>query len=153
MGRVKAWRSRQPMDMLYAQGLLNCVPESRANESPRMIRQLTQIIASRYGGRNIPVALVLPDGGRVALSERPEVDVYARTWRGLKALASPQLGALARAYVRNDLDFSGGAQRVLGIAEALVGGITHGREHIAARTRRSEEHTSELQSHVNLVCR
>src|SRR5258706_6081881 len=76
-----------------------------------MSRPLTRIIASRYGGRDIPVALVLPDGGRVALSERPEVDVYARTWRGLKALASPELGALARAYVRNDLDFSGGAPR------------------------------------------
>jgi cyclopropane-fatty-acyl-phospholipid synthase len=96
-----------------------------------MTQPLQKIIASRYGGRNIPVALVLPDGGRVALSERPEVDIYARTWRGLKTLASPELGALARAYVRNDLDFSGGARRALGIAEALVGGITHGRERIA----------------------
>jgi cyclopropane-fatty-acyl-phospholipid synthase len=100
-----------------------------------MSRPITRIIASRYGGRNIPVALVLPDGGRLALSERPEVDVYARTWRGLKALASPELGALARAYVHNDIDFSGGARRVLGIAETLVGGITHGRERIAARAR------------------
>ena len=100
-----------------------------------MTPPLTKIIASRYGGRNIPIALVLPDGGRVALSERPEVDVYARTWQGLKALASPELGALARAYVHNDLDFTGGARRVLGIAEMLVGGITHGRERLAARTR------------------
>ena len=30
-----------------------------------MSRPLTRIIASRYGGRDIPVALVLPDGGRV----------------------------------------------------------------------------------------
>jgi cyclopropane-fatty-acyl-phospholipid synthase len=100
-----------------------------------MTQPLQKIIASRYGGRNIPVALVLPDGGRVALSQAPEVDIYARTWRGLKTLASPELGALARAYVRNDLDFSGGARRALDIAEALVGGITHGRERIAARAR------------------
>ena len=128
--------------------------QSPEQTKARMIRQLTQIIASRYGGRNIPVALVLPDGGRVALSERPEVDVYARTWRGLKALASPQLGALARAYVRNDLDFSGGAQRVLGIAEALVGGITHGREHIAARTRqwlhRLRSNQANIQHHYDV---
>ena len=78
---------------------------------------LSRIVANRYGGRNIPVALVLPDGGRVALSEAPEVDIYARTWNGLRALASPELGRLARAYVRDDLDFSGGSQRMLDIAE------------------------------------
>ena len=119
-----------------------------------MSRPLTRIIASRYGGRDIPVALVLPDGGRVALSERPEVDVYARTWRGLKALASPELGALARAYVRNDLDFSGGARRVLGIAEALVGGITHGRERLAARARhwihRQRSNQANIQHHYDV---
>ena len=119
-----------------------------------MSRPLTRIIASRYGGRDIPVALVLPDGGRVPLSERPEVDVYARTWRGLKALASPELGALARAYVRNDLDFSGGARRVLGIAEALVGGITHGRERLAARARhwmhRQRSNQANIQHHYDV---
>ena len=76
-----------------------------------MNEPLQKIIASRYGGRNLPIALVLPDGGRVPLSEAPEVDIYARTWQGLKALASPQMGRLARAYVHNDLDFSGGAHR------------------------------------------
>src|SRR5258708_18551914 len=93
-----------------------------------MPRPLTRIIASRYGGRDIPVALVLPDGGRVALSEMPEVDVYARTWRGLKALASPELGALARAYVRNDLDFSGGAPRGLRSRAAPVRAIARTRD-------------------------
>ena len=96
---------------------------------------LSRIVANRYGGRNIPVALVLPDGGRVALSEAPEVDIYARTWNGLRALASPELGRLARAYVRDDLDFSGGAQRILDIADALVGSVQHGREHIRTRVK------------------
>lgn len=96
---------------------------------------LQKIIASRYSGRNIPIALVLPDGGRVTLSEEPEIDVYARTWQGLRTLASPELGALARAYVANDLDFSGGARRVLAIAEALVGSVSHGHERLAARAR------------------
>jgi cyclopropane-fatty-acyl-phospholipid synthase len=115
---------------------------------------LQKMIASRYRGRNIPVALVLPDGGRVPLSEAPEVDVYARTWQGLKALASPELGALARAYVDNDLDFSGGARRVLGIAEALVGSVTHGRDRLAARTRawlhRRRSNRANVQHHYDV---
>src|SRR3984893_11176901 len=96
---------------------------------------LSRIVASRYAGRNLPVALVLPDGGRVPLSEAPEIDIYARTWNGLRALASPELGRLARAYVHNDIDFSGGARRVLAIAEALVGQGTHGRDEGHARLR------------------
>lgn len=98
-----------------------------------MNEPLQKIVASRYSGRQLPVALVLPDGGRVALSDTTEVDIYARTWNGLKALAAPELGKLARAYVHNDIDFSGGARRVLDIAEGLVGTVTHGRDHIRAR--------------------
>lgn len=100
-----------------------------------MAASLHKIIASRYAGRNVPVALVLPDGGRVALSESPEVEVHARTWPGLKALASPAMGSLARAYVRNDIDFSGSARRVLDVAEALVGDIAHGKDPLVARLR------------------
>jgi len=54
-----------------------------------MAEPLQKIIASRYGGRNLPVALVLPDGGRVPLSSDPEIEIVARSFRGLKALASP----------------------------------------------------------------
>lgn len=119
-----------------------------------MKQPLQKIIASRYGGRNIPIALVLPDGGRVPLSEAPEIDVYARTWQGLKALASPELGALARAYVHNDIDFSGGARRVLSVAEALVGSFTHGRERLAARARgwlnRSRSNKANVQHHYDV---
>jgi cyclopropane-fatty-acyl-phospholipid synthase len=119
-----------------------------------MSEPLQKIIASRYGGRNIPIALVLPDGGRVALSEAPEVDIYARTWDGLKALAAPELGALARAYVANDIDFSGGARRVLGIAEALVGSVTHGRDRLAARARawlnRQRSNRANIQHHYDV---
>ena len=100
-----------------------------------MKQPLKNLIAHRYRGRNIPIALVLPDGGRVALSEAPEIDVYARTWSGLRALASPELGKLARAYVHDDLDFSGGARRVLGIAETLVGTVVHSRDRARARLK------------------
>jgi cyclopropane-fatty-acyl-phospholipid synthase len=119
-----------------------------------MAPPLTKIIASRYSGRNIPVALVLPDGGRVALSERPEVDVYARTWQGLRTLATPELGSLARAYVHNDLDFTGGARRILDIAETLVGGISHGRERLSARARqwlhRRRDNKANIQHHYDV---
>jgi cyclopropane-fatty-acyl-phospholipid synthase len=100
-----------------------------------MKNSLSKIVMNRYGGRNLPIALVLPDGGRVALSASPEIDVYARTWNGLRAFASPDLGRLARAYVHGDIDFSGGARRILGLAEALVGSVTHGGDRARAKFR------------------
>jgi len=86
---------------------------------------LQKLIAHRFAGRDLPISVVLPDGARVPLSPRPEVDVFARTFAGLKALASPAMGRLARAYVHNDVDFTGSARRVLRIAEAMVGDIAH----------------------------
>ena len=100
-----------------------------------MAQPLQKIITSRYGGRNLPVTLVLPDGGRVPLSSEPEVEILARTWRGLKALAAPAMGALARAYVHNDIDFTGSARRALAIAEGMVGDVAHGRDSLRARWR------------------
>jgi len=100
-----------------------------------MAEPLQKIIANRYGGRNLPVTLVLPDGGRVPLSSDAEVEILARTWRGLKALAAPAMGALARAYVHNDIDFTGGARRVLAIAEGMVGEVSHGRDSLGTRLR------------------
>ncbi|MEP7182875.1 MAG: cyclopropane-fatty-acyl-phospholipid synthase family protein [Betaproteobacteria bacterium] len=100
-----------------------------------MAPTLEKIIARRYGGRNLPILFVLPGGGRVRLSPAPELEIVARTWRGMKALAWPAMGALARAYVRNDIDFSGGARRALAIAEGMVGHIAHGRDTLGARLR------------------
>jgi cyclopropane-fatty-acyl-phospholipid synthase len=119
-----------------------------------MKQPLQKLVASRYSGRQLPVALVLPDGGRVALSDTTEVDIYARTWSGVKALASPELGKLARAYVRNDIDFSGGARRVLDIAEGLVGTVTHGRDHVRARLlhwwHQSRGNKANIQHHYDV---
>jgi cyclopropane-fatty-acyl-phospholipid synthase len=100
-----------------------------------MALPLQSIIASRYAGRELPIALVLPDGGRVALSPKPEVEIVARTLSGLRALASPAMGSLARAYVHNDIDVSGSARRVLAIAESLVGDIAHGHDSVRAKLR------------------
>jgi cyclopropane-fatty-acyl-phospholipid synthase len=100
-----------------------------------MAEALQHFIVSRYDGRNVPVTLVLPDGARVPLSQAPMVEVVARTWRGLRALASPAMGSLARAYVRGDLDFTGSAQRMLGVAESMVGSVTHSRDRAHARLK------------------
>jgi cyclopropane-fatty-acyl-phospholipid synthase len=89
---------------------------------------LQKLIANRYAGRDLPVALVLPDGARVPLSRKPEIDVIARSLAGLRALATPAMGRLARAYVHGDVDFTGSARRVLAIAERMVGDIAHGHE-------------------------
>ena len=94
---------------------------------------LQKAIANRYAGRDLPVAVILPDGARVPLSPKPEVDVFARTLAGLRTLAAPAMGALARAYVHNDVDFTGSARRVLAIAERMVGDIAQGHE--GARSR------------------
>ena len=94
---------------------------------------LRKLIANRYAGRGLPVALVLPDGARVPLSPATEIDVSARTLAGLRALATPAMGRLARAYVHGDVDFTGSARRVLGIAERMVGDIAHGRESARAK--------------------
>jgi cyclopropane-fatty-acyl-phospholipid synthase len=119
-----------------------------------MNNALSRMVANRYSGRNLPIALVLPDGGRLALSETPEVDVYARTLSGLRALAFPELGRLARAYVHGDIDFSGGARRVLALAEALVGSVTHGRERARARVRqwmhRKRSNARNIQHHYDV---
>ena len=100
-----------------------------------MAEPLQKIIANRYGGRNLPVTLVLPDGGRVPLSSETEIEILARTWRGLKALAAPAMGALARAYVQNDIDFTGSARRAMGIVDGMVGEISHGHDSLRTRWR------------------
>jgi cyclopropane-fatty-acyl-phospholipid synthase len=96
---------------------------------------LQRIIANRYGGRDLPITLVLPDGARVPLSSTPAVEVVARTWKGLQALARPALGSLASAYVHGDIDFTGSARRILGIAESMVGAVDHGRERLGQRVK------------------
>jgi cyclopropane-fatty-acyl-phospholipid synthase len=98
-----------------------------------MAEALQRIITDRYGGRDLPITLVLPDGARVPLSADPAIEVIARSWKGLRALASPALGSLARAYVHGDLDFTGSTRRMLDIAESMVGAVAHGRDRAVAR--------------------
>ena len=100
-----------------------------------MAEALQHFIVNRYDGRDVPVTLVLPDGARVPLSKTPIVDIVARSWRGLRALASPAMGPLARAYVQGDLDFTGSARRMLDVAESMVGSVSHGHDHARAQLK------------------
>ena len=100
-----------------------------------MTASIAKLIENRYGAVGVPVEFVLPDGDRVRLADAPDVQVIARTLRGLAALARPALGRLAQAYVRNDIDFVGSAQRMLGVAERMVGEIRHGRSTLPGRMR------------------
>jgi cyclopropane-fatty-acyl-phospholipid synthase len=100
-----------------------------------MAQALQRIITDRYGGRGLPVTLVLPDGVRVPLSPSPMVEIIARSWKGLKALASPAMGSLARAYVHGDIDFTGSARRILDIVDGMVGTVSHGRDRARSRLK------------------
>lgn len=100
-----------------------------------MTASFAKMIEHRFGDARVPVEVVLPDGGRVRFTDAPDVQIIARTLRGLAALARPALGRLAQAYVRNDIDFTGSARRVLGVAERMVGEIRHGTSSVPARLR------------------
>jgi len=119
-----------------------------------MSQALSKVIANRYAGRGLPIAVVLPDGGRVPLSQKPEIDVIARTFSGLRALAAPAMGRLARAYVHNDVDFTGSARRVLRIAESMVGDIAHrgsgARARVLGFTHRLRGNRSNITHHYDV---
>jgi cyclopropane-fatty-acyl-phospholipid synthase len=100
-----------------------------------MPASLARIIENRYGNSGVPVELQLPDGASVRLADRPEVRVVVRSLQGLRALARPALGRLATAYVHGDIEFTGSARRMLGIAERMVGDIRHGRDRVGSRVR------------------
>jgi cyclopropane-fatty-acyl-phospholipid synthase len=119
-----------------------------------MTAPLKRLIETRYGGRGLPVALVLPDGGRIALSPSPEIDLIVRSWRGVKALAAPALGTLARAYVHQDIDFTGSAKRALAVAESMVGSIAEGGYSLGAGIRgiwhRRRGNRANIQHHYDV---
>jgi cyclopropane-fatty-acyl-phospholipid synthase len=100
-----------------------------------MAASLANLIESRYGAAQVPIEVVLPGGDRVRFTEAADVQVIARTARGIAALARPALGRLAQAYVRNDIDFTGSARRMLGVAERMVGDIRHGHSSLSGRVK------------------
>ena len=87
-----------------------------------MAEPLQKIIANRYGGRDLPVTLVLPDGGRVPLSSAPEVEIIARTLAGAEGARVAGARARSPAPTCATTSTSPAARgAMLGIAEAMVG--------------------------------
>ena len=77
-----------------------------------MATRIERMVADRFRGRSVPVRVHLPNGSAVALADEPKLDVYVRDWSAAKNLATPSLGALARAYVHDQIDFAGTAPQV-----------------------------------------
>jgi cyclopropane-fatty-acyl-phospholipid synthase len=100
-----------------------------------MAGQLERLVAERFRGRSIPIRVHLPNGNAVALADQPDIDVYIRDWSAARTLTAPTMGALARAYVHDKLDFDGTARQVLGLAESLVGDLHHGGHSVASKVR------------------
>ncbi len=119
-----------------------------------MASQLERLVVDRYRGRNIPVRVNLPSGTSIALGEQAEIDVLIKTWPAVKTLATPSMGALARAYVHDTIDFTGSARQVLGVAESLVGPVGHGRESLRGRLRfwknRQRGNRANIQHHYDV---
>src|SRR5207249_7636893 len=89
-----------------------------------------------------------------ALSPPPELGLSVRSWRGVKALAAPALGTLARAYVHQDIDFTGSAKRALAVAESMAGSIAEGGHSLGAGIRgiwhRRRGNRANIQHHYDV---
>ena len=122
-----AFRSRRP-----GPGITSASPSRHTSRSwPEALQKL---IASRYGGRDLPVTLVLAGRRPRAVVADARGRVIARTWRAWGARVAGARAALARAYVHDDLDFTGSARRdARRSPRRWSATIAHGRERCAAR--------------------
>jgi cyclopropane-fatty-acyl-phospholipid synthase len=78
-------------------------------------------IERRIRDLEVPLAITLWNGRRVAPREAPQVSVTVRSRKVLASLVNPTMGKLARYYVEEDLDVEGEARQVIRVSEALSG--------------------------------
>ena len=101
-----------------------------------MATPLQSILASRYGGRGTPGHARAARRRPGRRCRRPPRSRSSRArGRACGRSPAPALGTLARAYVHDDLDFTGSARRVLAVAESMVGDVAHGHDGFRARLR------------------
>jgi cyclopropane-fatty-acyl-phospholipid synthase len=102
-------------------------------------------IEQRLRDLDVPLAITLWNGQRVASTEAPRVSVTVRSPKVLASLVHPTMGKLARYYVEEDLDVEGEAQQVIRVTEALSGspGTPH---RTAARLRKWISHSRAFDS-------
>ena len=86
---------------------------------------LQEHILNRFERRlhalDLPVAVELWNGKRVAGGDSPRVKVALRRPAALKTLAKPGLGKIARAYVEGDIDLDCNIHDLVEFAETLCG--------------------------------
>jgi cyclopropane-fatty-acyl-phospholipid synthase len=86
---------------------------------------LDQLLLNRLRARleqaQQPLAIRLWNGEEVRHGEAPSVTLDLKRPQALKALADPSLGALARAYVEEDLDLLGETRDILALGERYCG--------------------------------
>jgi len=78
-------------------------------------------IEQRIRDLDVPLAITLWNGHRLAPFARAQVSVTVRSPKVLASLVRPTMGKLARYYVEEDLDVEGEARQVIRVSEALSG--------------------------------
>jgi cyclopropane-fatty-acyl-phospholipid synthase len=81
--------------------------------------RLAQSAISRLRARRAPVHVKFWNGAEYAPDGQPLIRVAVRSPTALRALAAPTLGALARAYVDQDIDIDGDMRDVLRAGERM----------------------------------
>lgn len=80
---------------------------------------LVSQVKRRVEASGLPFMVELWNGEQVGDATQPLVRVRLHQPSGLKALADPSLGALARAYVEGDLDLEGNVRDILALGDRL----------------------------------
>ena len=78
-------------------------------------------LEQRIRDLEVPLAVTLWNGRRVAATDDAHVNVTVRSPKVLASLINPTMGKLARYYVEEDLDVEGEARQVIRVSEALSG--------------------------------
>jgi cyclopropane-fatty-acyl-phospholipid synthase len=77
-------------------------------------------LEQRIRDLDLPLAITLWNGHRLAPEQPARVNVTVRSPKVLASLAHPTMGKLARSYVEQDLDVEGEAREMLRVGEALA---------------------------------
>ena len=110
------------------------------------IRQVRQ----RLRSSGLPVAIELWTGERVSSATAPRVHVHLHKPAGLKTLAHPSLGALARAYVEGELDLEGDIRDILSMGDSLCNGTEHHPGKRSRWMRRPKNASKNIQYHYDV---
>ena len=103
-------------------------------------------IERRIRDLEVPLAITLWNGMRVAPLAAPQVSVTVRSPKVLASLVNPTMGKLARYYVEEDLDVEGETRQVIRVSEALSGTPASAGNSAAAKLRKLFAHSRVFDS-------